>query len=129
MIAGQRQDRRRIVAVRIVELIVVVLRFAEIVDHVAKVKKELRQVLRVIIGKVADHLVGDLILILWAAGATGVADRMKHQLFLFGDFGFSRGGVGVEDLGRLNRGSGTPRGGGNGSVVILCSRLSWSIFL
>ena len=40
MIAGYGKDRTRIVAVRFVEFVVIVFRFAEIIDDVPQMRKE-----------------------------------------------------------------------------------------
>ncbi len=42
MIAGDSKDRTVVIAKGFVELVVIILRFAEVVDHIAQVKKESR---------------------------------------------------------------------------------------
>ena len=82
MIAGERDDRRRIIAVRLIELVVIILRLAETVDDIAEVEEEQRPVLDVVVGEIADQLVGDEILICRAAGIAGIAGGVKDQLFV-----------------------------------------------
>ena len=85
VIAREGDDRRRIVAIGLVELVVIISRLAEIIDHVAKVKEELRHVHRRFLVEVGGHLVGDQLLIPRAADRTGIADRVKDQLAGSGD--------------------------------------------
>src|SRR5271163_4159625 len=59
MIAGDRQDRSRIVPVRFVELIVVVLHLTETIDHVAQQQIELRDFAGLSFLEITNHLVGD----------------------------------------------------------------------
>ncbi len=91
VVAGDGEDRRRIVAVGIEELIVVVIRFAEVVDQVAEVEEERRHIGGVRLAKVGHHLVGDQILCRRAFDATGIADAVKDNLAGGGDgLGFPR---------------------------------------
>ena len=129
MISGERDDRRRIIAVRLIELVVIILRLAETVDDIAEVEEEQRPVLDVVVGEIADQLVGDEILICRAAGIAGIAGGAKDQLFVRFIW-LSRSACGMlSTSARLSLGSGKPRGAGNGSGASLCARLSASICL
>lgn len=79
MIAGKGDDRRRIVTVGLIKLVVVILRLAEAVDDVAEMKEKARRLL-VLVGEVIHHLVGNKVLVLRAARAAGIAGRVKHDL-------------------------------------------------
>ncbi len=60
VVAGDGEDRRRVIAVGLVELVVLILGLSKAVDHVAEVIKERRHLFRVGIGVVRSHLVGHL---------------------------------------------------------------------
>src|ERR1700733_32668 len=79
MVAGERDDRRRIIAVGFIKLIVIILSLAEAVDGIAKMKEEQRLV-HFIVAEVADHLIRNQVLIPWATGVSGIAGGMKHEL-------------------------------------------------
>jgi hypothetical protein len=92
MIAGYREDRRRVVAERSVELVVIVLRLAEVIHHIAEVQQERWPVGDVFDGAVHRQLVGDAQLVgilLTIHRRAGIADRMEHDppglLDLLGD--------------------------------------------
>ena len=104
MIAGERDDRRRIVAVRLIELVVIVLGLAEAVDDIAEVEEEQWPVLGVVVGEIAHQLVGDEILIGRAAGIAGVAGRVKDQLFVGFYLVFQVGLLDVEHIGEAESG-------------------------
>ena len=87
MVAGDGEDRRRVVAERLVELIVVVLRFAEIVDNVTQMEQEGRAV-RLVGGlAIQGHLVADPDFVLVGAGVgrAGIAVRVEDDLAGLGD--------------------------------------------
>ena len=80
VIAGDGDDRRRILAIRFIELVVVILRLTEIVDHVAKMKKEMGDICGRFLVKIGDHLIGDQRYVFRPLHRPGVADRVKHEL-------------------------------------------------
>ena len=80
VIAGERENRRGIPSVGIVELVVVVAILAEVVDHIAKMEEELRHLPRVCLVEVASEFVGNLVLRVWAARVAGVADGVEDEL-------------------------------------------------
>lgn len=61
VIARDRQDRSGVIPIGVVELIVIILRFAKAVDYVAEQQVELRLLLGVGFVKVADQFVGNLV--------------------------------------------------------------------
>ena len=75
--------------------VVIIFALAETVDDIAEVKKEQGYVLA-FVGEIADHLVGDQVLVLRAAGAAGIAGRVKNKLPVGGDLLLQRGIGGVE---------------------------------
>jgi hypothetical protein len=80
VISGDGENRRRIVAIGIVKLIVIVLRFTEAVNNVAQVIEERWNRFRIGLVEIADQPVGDQILVIGSASAAGVADGVKHNL-------------------------------------------------
>jgi hypothetical protein len=80
MIAGGREDGRRVVAVRLVELVVIVLSFSEAVDDVSQQKVELRHLLRLTLFEVSQQLIDDLVLAYRPACAATVAQGMEDDL-------------------------------------------------
>ena len=97
VIAGDREYRRGIVPIRLVELIVIVLRFTEAVDHVAQQQVKLRHFFGVGFLEIGHHFVGDQVLSLGAARAAAIARRVKHDLARRSDF-IDCGRVAAEDL-------------------------------
>jgi hypothetical protein len=81
VIAGDGEDRPGIVAVRLVELVVVILRLAEVVDHVSEVIQEagpVRDSGRVnVVGNLVED--ADLITIFADVGTSRVAQGVKHD--------------------------------------------------
>ncbi len=80
MIAGDGDDGRGIETIGFEELIVVVRRFAEVVDDIAEVEEERRYIGRIGFGEVGDHLVGDKRLRSWPLDAAGVTDGVEDDL-------------------------------------------------
>ena len=99
VIARDRDDRRGIVAVWFVELIVVIRGFAEVVDDVAEMIEERRHVGGVGFSEVRDHFVGDEVLGVGTFRAAGIADAMEDDLAGGGDgLGFGRSLAAVDLL-------------------------------
>ena len=73
VIACRGENRRRIVSIRFVELIVIILRFAEAIDDVAEQERELRNFFRIALRKVAHEFIGDVILCFRPDGASAIA--------------------------------------------------------
>src|SRR5208283_5465366 len=113
MVSGDRQYRGLIVPVRLVELVVVILRLAEAVDDVSEQEIELRNLLRIALGEIRGHLVGDLVLVLRAARAAAIAGGMKNQLAARG-YPLYGAGVASQDVvqGQLRLGAAARRGKG-----------------
>jgi hypothetical protein len=81
VITGGRENGRGVISIRLVELIVVVLRFAEVVDDVSKEQAELRNFTRIRIAEIGDHLVRDFALGLRPARAAAIAGGVEGDLF------------------------------------------------
>src|SRR5271155_2135167 len=97
VIAGDREDRSRIVAVRFVELIVVVLHLAETIDHVAQQQIELRDFAWFTFLEITHHLVGDHVLGLRTASAAAITGGMEYDLTRARDLA-DRGCIRTQDL-------------------------------
>jgi hypothetical protein len=80
MIASEGKYRRRIIAVRLVELIIVILYLTKIVDDVAQMAKELGHVLGSLLVEIRDHFVGDQRLVVRPASRSCIADGVEHKL-------------------------------------------------
>ena len=80
VVAGDREDRRGVVAIGLVELVVIILGLAEAVDDVAQVIEERRDGLGVDVRVVAYHLVGDQYHVLRAFRVARVANDVEHDL-------------------------------------------------
>jgi hypothetical protein len=80
VVAGDGEDRRGIVAINLVELIVIVGGFAEVVDDISKMEEERRPVGGLGVAEVRDHLVGNLGLVKGALHVAGVTDRVEDEL-------------------------------------------------
>ena len=120
VVAGERDDRRGIVAIWLVELVVVVGTLAEAVDDVAEMEEEARRVVGVGVVEVGGHLVGDAVLRLRSARAAGIADGVEDELA--GRFdGVDRLLIAVEQVGEGEPGFDTAarRGEGHGSEPVL----------
>src|SRR5271170_7911405 len=82
VVPGNRDNRRGIVAIRFVELIVIILRFSEVINHVAEMIKKGRPVGRTRGVQVAGDLIRhfDLVRVSMDAGSPRVADHLKDYL-------------------------------------------------
>ena len=98
VVAGDGEDGGHVVTERLVELVVVVGGFAEVIDEVAEVVEEAGDVGGVGLGEVGDHLVGDEALGGGAGDAAGVADGVEDDLAGLGDGGLFGGAGGAVDL-------------------------------
>src|SRR5215469_16030660 len=74
------KNRSRVVTVWVIELIVIVLSFAEAIYYIAQIVAERWHILRFGLIEVADQFVGDHVHIFGTAGISGIADRMKDDL-------------------------------------------------
>ena len=97
VVAGGGQDRGRIIAIWFVELIVVILRFAETVHDIAEQKRKLRHFFGVGFLKVARKFIGNGVLRFRTDRASAIAERVKHDLPRRRDF-LRGGGRGPEDF-------------------------------
>ena len=97
VVACSRENRCRVVAVRIVKLIVVVLNFAEAVHDVAEQKVKLGNLHLVRFFEIREHLIDDEVLRSRAGCAAAIAERMEYDLFV----GLDRGDRGVATEYRL----------------------------
>ncbi len=81
MVAGNRNDRRRIIAVRFIELGVVMLGLAEAIDDVAEMKEERRLVVDFERAAIGRHLVGyaQLVAVDPHIAGAGIADGVKDD--------------------------------------------------
>jgi hypothetical protein len=98
MVAGAREDRRGVFAIRLVKLIVVVRAFAEVVDHVTEHQHELRHFLGIRFDEVRGHLVGHFVLRGRSLGAAAIAGGVKDDLAALHDLP-GRVGVAAQHLG------------------------------
>jgi hypothetical protein len=80
-----RENRRVIITVWFIELIIVILRLAEVVYDIAEEQQELGHFTRVGFIEVADHLVSDLVLRLRTFGAPAIAATVEDDLALVGN--------------------------------------------
>ncbi len=80
MVAGDGDDGRGVVAEGVVELVVVISGFAEVVDNVAEVEEERGDVGGIGLLEVSDELVGDEVFGGRAFDAAGVADAVEDNL-------------------------------------------------
>lgn len=88
MVARDREDGQRIVSEGLVELVVIVLFLAKVINNVSQVPGEGRMVVQVGGSSVEGHLVGDgqLVLIFFAGrGSAGIAQNVKDNLSGAGD--------------------------------------------
>ena len=82
VVAGYGEDRSRIVAERRVELIVIILQLAKIVDDIAKMHQERWPVRRLRYVAVHGELVGDcefVAILLAVRGRAGIPNRVKNN--------------------------------------------------
>ncbi len=126
VVAGDREDRPVVGAERLVELVVVVLGFAEVVDDVAQVKEERGRV-RTARRHVPGHGVGDASLVgdRRHPGGTGVTDGVERDPAGRLDLSDHRGGQDVRQLHarRIHTAAAARAGAGSGAA---CSRPSCS---
>lgn len=118
VVAGEGDDRARVVPERIVELVVIIFRLAEIIDHVAEVEQEGRPLVGGVGREVPDHAVGDgqLMVVVGRVARPGVPDRMERDLPGGGDLPRDLRSGGAERVrqgvvvGRVPAGNGDGRG-------------------
>ncbi len=116
VIAGDGEDGAGVISVGVVELVVVVLVFAEAVDDVAEVVEELRERGGGFVDEVGEHLVDGGVLGLGTDGGAGVSDAVEDDAAggLDGRYGGVAGGAesggegedGLGDWGRPGRAAG-----------------------
>ena len=100
MIASEGNYRRRIIAVRLVELIIIILYLTKIVDDVAQMEKELGHVLGSLLVEICDHFVGDQRLVVRPASRSCIAHGVEHKLTGRGDALDRFISAGAEHLGK-----------------------------